>query len=762
MKKIILISVLLVNAFLGFSQTRSDSIAVLNYHITLEITDFTHKKITGFTAVELQAKQDQISRLRLDLMQLEVDSVTDEAQHHLTFTQSDKSVHINLFQPIDNGNLFTLKIYYHGTPHSDSGFGGFYFTNETAFNMGVSIDNIPHNYGKTWFPCYDTFTDKASYRFSIITADHHKAVCNGLLTDSLFLDDGKIQWNWTMNEVIPTYLAAVAVGNFTTLKDTVQGLNAVIPIEIYVSSNLVSKAPGTFAHLKENLHTFEAAFGAYPYPKIGYVAVPFSAGAMEHASLITFPAFAVDGTLNYETLIAHELAHSWFGNLVTTDKAEEMWINEGFSRFSEALALKSIYPDKDYYFQAVKNLRINSLLNAAKKDRGYWALDSVPQFTTYGTTSYEKGGLVAAGLYAYMGETSFNQAIKTCLHHYQFKNINSRLLCDCMSESFGEDLTPFFEAWVYQPGFLHFSIDSMKCINESSKTYQIYFKQKKYQARHFGNAQKVEVTFFSTAQDTVTLEFKISGESEMKTTTLPFHPQMAIVDFYEKTPVSVLRYNDTVKNSGAKDFTSALIRLQTTQIETPVLVSVAHHWATPDALKSHQGISKISSTHYWSIGLGDAGNFDAQLRFKLSFGENELDQDLYGTNYRDSLVLLYRKNAGEDWCIIPSSLIGSVYITANHIQCGEYTLGIGDRSLAVPDIFENRWTVYPNPVKDQLFITTKQTQPDRVEIYDISGKLVYHSSTVSDVINVEFLPSGVYFLKCFSKIAERVQKFIKL
>ena len=125
------------------------------------------------------------------------------------------------------------------------------------------------------------------------------------------------------------------------------------------------------------LRKYEEFFGPYRWPRVGYVCVAMTGGAMEHATNIALPNAAVNGSLAYESTIMHELFHHWFGDLITCERPEEMWINEGFADYSEALVQEWLY---DAYEQHIRDLHTTTLQNLAKQDGGLYPLDNVPGY----------------------------------------------------------------------------------------------------------------------------------------------------------------------------------------------------------------------------------------------------------------------------------------------------------------------------------------------------------------------------------------------
>jgi len=136
-------------------------------HYDIEVTDinFATSSISCKTELSFKIYQNNTSIIFLDLLKLTVDSITDVNQQ-LAYTYNDTTLSISLGATLNNGDSSSVTVYYHGQPKQDpSGWGGFYFSGNYAFNLGVGFDSDPHNLGKVWFPCVDNFTDRATYIF---------------------------------------------------------------------------------------------------------------------------------------------------------------------------------------------------------------------------------------------------------------------------------------------------------------------------------------------------------------------------------------------------------------------------------------------------------------------------------------------------------------------------------------------------------------------------------------------------------------------
>ncbi len=225
---------------------REDSLDILHYNISLEVNDFENRIIEGNCLIELQTKLEGVTGVTLDLEELLVDKVEVNGET-ANFVQDSPKLEVAFSQAFASKESIEVRVFYAGRPNNTS-FGGFYFSSNYAYNMGVGIGVDPPNYGRAWFPCFDSFTERSTYEFHITTLDNHKAFCNGLLEDFTINENGTKTWHWKLNQTIPTYLAAIAVSDYETIESTHEG--AFDPILI----QLAARAADT-SNLKKLLHT---------------------------------------------------------------------------------------------------------------------------------------------------------------------------------------------------------------------------------------------------------------------------------------------------------------------------------------------------------------------------------------------------------------------------------------------------------------------------------------------------------------------------
>lgn len=716
----------------------SDSIDVLHYAIRLDMVHLGTKRIAGYTDLQITPRVNGLTGFRLWLQSLNVDSVKINTSSTATYTYDGTLLRIALPFTASPADTFTARVYYHGNPVIDpSSWGGFYFSSDSnyAFNLGVGFQSVPHNYGRVWFPCIDDFVDRAMYDCYITTQSNKKAVCAGTLADSTDHGNGTTTWHWTLHQSIATYLASVAVGPYIAVKDTFHGMNADVPSFLYVPASDSLQAPASFIHLNDILAVYENRFGPYPWERVGYVGVPFSNGAMEHVTNIAYPLVCIDGSLDYEDLYAHELSHMWFGDKTTCATAEDMWINEGWASYCEAVFKEGLY-GKAAYEAHMRNLHKNVVQFTHVEDAGYRALYGIPPQYTYASTVYDKGADVVHTLRGYLGDSLFFGTVKSMLNDYAFRHISSAQMRDYFSMHTGVDMTGFWDAWVFAPGFPHFSVDSFSCTGSGPALATVYFRQRLDNAPAFANNNILEVRFMDEQWQQFTDTVHFSGQYGVKTFSLPFVPTLVIMDPDDKISDALTSFSRVVKTTGAQDMTTTWCVLDVQSVTDSALVRVEHNYVAPDPLKTaNPDILRLSPYRYWKVdGIFPEG-FHAKGKFRYnrttSTSVGYLDNTLLTTmTSKDSLLLLYRRDPAEDWQVVPFVLSGtgnSGDLIADTLRRGEYTLAVGTPYNAGLSTLRSEppasLTIWPNPSGDRVVISWDAPEARIIRVYNPQGTL---------------------------------------
>ncbi len=752
---------------LGGIDGRSDSIDLTHAWIALDMSNAAAKTIAGNCRWAFTPKVAGVDNIRFDLLGLTVDSVILN-QQKVPFMQTGEQVGIPIAPVLPTGSVNHVAIYYHGSPQKDaSGWGGFYFEGNYAFNLGVGFAADPHVFGRAWFPCFDNFVERSTYSFDILTLPAQPAYCNGyLLNDEVVPQDGKRRRNWLLNQPIPSYLACVAIGPYTTFARSYPGELNTIPVEIAAAPSDTVNVRNTFLHLPEAIKAYEYWYGPYKWPKIGFSLVPFNSGAMEHATNVAIGRAYVNGSLSYETLWAHELSHHWWGDLATCSTAEDMWLNEGWATYSEHLFTEYVY-GKAAYQKAVRSNFLDVLQQAHVQEGGYLASSGVPHSLTYGKHVYNKGAVLAHNLRGYMGDEAFRAGIKSALESTSFADWSSADLRDKLEDATGQDLHDFFTDWVFTGGYPDYLIDSVVWEQNGfdGKTANIFVKQKRRGAPHFHQNVPLEFTVVHADNSREYFTKTVSGENatvkiSFNDAALP-NPQIW-VNTNQKILQARSEGEKVFYSAGTTNFPDAKMSVAVTSLGADsVLFRVEHHFSSPDNAGANPG-NFVLSNRFWEVqGIFPAG-FDARGTVFYD-GRGQLDQidtELFAATgpSEDSIVLLYRPGAGQAWQVWPTytkGVLGSSTDKFGNIQimslkAGQYTIakGIASSASKEPERTLGKIGAAPNPATDIVDISAEKPF-ELLQVYSPSGGLlkeVVFEKTRSVQVSLKAFPSGQYWL----------------
>ena len=737
------------------NDNRGDFINILNYNIDLDISNFSSKELSGNTQVRFKALTVGITSIELDLLILAIDSITYMDSKITSYTYNDSLIHIDFPTVLVKNNDYRVKVFYNGAPIQTSGdWGGFFWGNTYAYNVGVSFTEDVHNFGKAWFPCFDNFTERSTYDFSIKTQGTHKAFCNGLLTNEILNGDGTKTWKWKLNQEIPTYLASVAVANYATVFDTYSGSSS-IPIQLAARYQDTINLKNSFIHLKDAMSSYEDKFGKYRFDRIGYCVTDFSAGAMEHATNITYMAYAVDGTTAWETLMAHELSHHWWGNNTTYETAEDMWLNEGFASFSEAIFTESVYGTAAYKNYSRAN-HDEVLRRVHVKDGEYLPVAGIPSHQTYSSTVYDKGADMVHTLRGILGDDLFFTALINFQEEKQFSAITTDMFQEYLSQYANLNLTSFFNTWIKEPGFHHYSIAHFeKETNENVTSVQGTLKQKLWETDAYTDFLPLEITFFDADWNRVNETIFVYGECSEFQFNLDFDPVFWAIDLEEKIQDATVDKYEIIKATGVKNFGFARLELDVQNITDSALVRVTHHFIKPDPMEDKTTSYHLSPNRYWSVAGIFPTDFNTNAKFlfdgTLSTTTGFLDNEFIDVS-EDSLVLMFRENASQDWILVDSFVLSTQGSTTNkkgfisvfNLEKGDYVLAKKDLSKA-QDLATKPECVYTS-------IDNLESLEKVINIYPVPSK---------NYLNIEFLTTdlGIKQLKVFNILGKEIKKF---
>ena len=767
----------------GTPDTRSDSFSVSHYSISLDLSKLSTQTISGYCIISGASKINGLNRLSLELYKLNVDSVMQNGKI-VSYEYNDSLLTVKLDKQYNVGDSFFVTAWYHGKPVVTS-WGGFYFdqTGEYAFNLGIGLYAIPHNFGRVWFPCVDNFIDKATFSFYIKSKNGSKAFCNGLLTDSILNADNTLTWHWEMKQLIVPYLASVAVGPYKTLYSSYKSItNAIKPVLIGILPYDSTLARTTFQHLPQVLAEYENAYGPFNFDRVGFIGINFGSGAMEHASNIALPYTAIESGLSEEYLWAHELSHHWWGDLATCSSAADMWLNEGWACYNEGFYQEKLYGETAYNNYA-KSTHYSAIRYAHIVDNGDRPLSPMPEAYTYGPTIYQKGSGVVRSLRNYLGDTLFFKGIKNYLQHdFYFSSASSLDFQNSLTKSTGVDMTAFFNEWVFGKGWPHFEITSVLA---SPASYLASVNLRTVNNNFTYTNTPLTISWFDNNWKRTEVPFISSGTGS-NTVSVPNHAIFYALDIDGKVCDATTKQYQVVKAKGNVDFTESLMNITVDSLKDSALIYVVHNWIAPERTANTPKNIKLSSDRYWTVdGIYNPGYHATALiqydgrTYSSAYTGGFLDNDFLAGIKEDSIVLMYKPLYSGDWTILKANTDYVKTMGASHtdefgdikilnLQKGQYCYGIYDyrAGIAPMNANTNGMLIYPNPASNNLHVKFKEVCPVKsIQIFDSNGKLVKTiSNPVSNsgdiLIQYLNLPEGMFILQATTSYGISSSRFV--
>lgn len=422
-------------------------------------TNFDHpnKTVIGETTIQLKPIVDNFKEFALDAVGLQVQSVTlEKANVSLPFNTKNDKLNITLDQNYGRSETIAMRIKYRAVKPR----AGITFVNAKTIGKIVRPAQIwtqgePEE-NRFWFPSYDFPDDKATTEQFITTSADETAIANGELVDVKTNPKGTKTFHYRMTVPHSTYLVSLVVGKYAKATDTYNN----IPLGFYVYPGTESVVPRAYGKTKKMMALMEELTNVkFPYNKYDQTVVgDFTFGGMENITATTmadteiYAAEKSDNPRDTEVLVMHELAHSWFGDLVTCKDWSNLWLNEGFATFFESAFLEREY-GRDAYLNEMRRNAAQYFIEELFVKHPLLNPRAQPNILLFDATTYKKGGFVAHMLRETVGDEMFWKSLNNYLNKHRFGNVESSDLQRAFEETTGKNLDWFFDQWVRKAGF---------------------------------------------------------------------------------------------------------------------------------------------------------------------------------------------------------------------------------------------------------------------------------------------------------------------
>lgn len=402
-----------------------------------------NKQIIGSVAYTFWVKSIN-DTLKIDARNLQIDRVS---LNNVSAKYDYKKQLITVIPPYQVGPN-KLVIDYHGQPKQALYFWGD-FLDHSRFDQQIWTQG-QGKYSSNWVPSFDDPTEKVVFSVAITADSRYQAYSNGSLQTEKHGADGSITWQYAMEKPMSSYLLMLAVGQFWN--QTIKSKSGV-PIAMYVAKGDEAHWEPTYRHSKEIFDILEAETGV-PYPWKVYRQIPvrdFLYAGMENTTSTLFAQdFVVDSIgyndRRYSNVNAHELAHQWFGDLVTAHSGKHHWLQEGFATYFALLAERKLFGDDYFYYQMYRHAV--ALKNNAKHD-------SIPILSEKASSLsyYQKGAWALFDLHQKMGDKKWKKCIRTYLKKYAFGTVTTDDFLKIVRETSQLDTDLFQKEWLESAQF---------------------------------------------------------------------------------------------------------------------------------------------------------------------------------------------------------------------------------------------------------------------------------------------------------------------
>jgi aminopeptidase N len=434
-------------SILTFLTVNAQDIDVLHYRFSIDVFD-QHDTIYGKAELKVKFLKES-GGPEFDLVLLKPDGkgmmlIKAESNHLRTVQElpEKEKIKFHLTRLYKAGDTASFTIYYKGVPAD-----GLIISKTRYGRRSFFADNWP-NRGHNWLPSNDQPSDKAGVEFIVTAPEHYQVIANGIQVEETNLSNGRRLTHWIENTPISTKVMVIGVAEFAVQLSGM--INNNIPVYSWIYPEDRAKGFYDYSMANEVLNFYIKKIGPYPYNKLANVQSKTTFGGLENANTIFYAENSVTGTGKSEGLIAHEVAHQWFGNHATEKTFAHLWLSEGFATYMTIVYMENKY-GKDTALKML--LEDRKQVSDFAKTSNATVVDNNPDFMQLlNANSYQKGSWVLHMLRRNLGDSVFFRSLRRYYYLYGGKTAATEDLQAVFEEISGKDLKQFFSQWLYEPG----------------------------------------------------------------------------------------------------------------------------------------------------------------------------------------------------------------------------------------------------------------------------------------------------------------------
>ena len=407
----------------------------LRYDLDLGV-DVERDIISGTATIQARALED-LSSYNLDFTGLQISSLRVNEQL-AQYSRTGQELRITPPAPLSGGETFTTTVSYNGTPQTPPDEGNTPATGWVHYDKGIYVASEPQG-AASWYPVNDHPCDKATYTMRITVPNPYVVAANGLLQGAQ--DRGsETTYTWSTTYPVASYLVTVNMARFD--RETAQGPNG-LPIRNYFPTDLGQAARQGFSSVPQMIDFYSSMFGPFPFEAYGAVVADTNTGfALETQTMSLFGHNIGTGRTSQEEVVAHELAHQWYGDSVSLKRWKDIWLNEGFATYAQWLWLGHTRG------QGAFDTRLRQMYNYVQQ-QGFPPPGNPSPNDLFNQGVYLRGGLTLHALRSAVGDDAFFRTLRTYADRYKYGNANTQDLINVAQEISGKNLQDLFNRWLY-------------------------------------------------------------------------------------------------------------------------------------------------------------------------------------------------------------------------------------------------------------------------------------------------------------------------